>query len=187
MFSHSALSKIVVAALVVGCAAFTAPASALEKPHSSYQNLGGNCHAVSPADEIFNMKRSELGYRNTQLDNQAPTQNAVVVCNLLANGWAVYNNGFIRSVQLYARNLQTDNPSTLTCTITAGYATSSTIYTSTKSTTLTTDGKLATIFWRHVADNGGSYFPAPASIACSVPAGAELNDAELTFMVDVGS
>ncbi len=187
MFSYSALSKIVVAALAVGCAAYATPAAALEKSQSNYQNLGGNCHAVSPADEIFNMKRSELGYRNIQANNQAPDQNAVVVCNLTANGYAVYKNGFVKTIQLYARNLLTTTDSTLSCTVTASYATASNVYTNTKSVLLTTDGKQKTIFWRNTTDNGGDYFPAPVSVACSVPAGAELNDSELTFTVDVGA
>ncbi len=194
------------ATLVLGLVAslVAAPATAVTKTHGTYQNMGGNCHAANGWEEA-KMARTALGYRNIlggpssvapnrkQGRNAKTTKNgvgfsswnAIVVCNFAGDPYAIYNNGFVRAVQLFARNT-TDTDTQMACTISAGYATSSLIFTSTKTVTLTNNGQQNSIIWR-TSDNGGHYLPLPANIVCSVPPGVELNDGAVAYDIDVGN
>ena len=198
--STRAKSALALAVLGLSVSLMAAPAAALTKRNSTYQNMGGNCHTADPIDEISGgqgagwfssgsgMLRAPLGYRNINDNNANFNDNITVICNFAANGYAAFtSNGLIRSVQLYARNTFTNRDVTLSCTITAGYATSSSNFSHTKSVLLTKNGVQGNIRWRNIEDNGGNYFPAPANVVCSVPAGVELNDAEITYENDVGS
>ena len=195
--STSAKSALALAVLGLSVSLFAAPAAAVTQRSSNYQNMGGNCHAADPVDEISGgqgpgwfgsgsgMLRAPLGYRNANDNNNDSNDNIIVICNFAANGYAQASGGLVRSVQLYARNTFTNRDVTLSCSITAGYATSSSNYTNTKSVLLTKNGAQGNIRWRET-DNGGNFLPAPANVVCTVPAGVELNDAEITYENNIG-
>lgn len=197
--STRAKSALALAVLGLSVSLFAAPVGAVNKKGSSYQNMGANCHAADPADDISGgqgnwfggagMVRHALGYRNANDNNADRNDDITVVCNFAINGWAsIVNNGLVRSVQIYARNKFTNRDAVLSCFLTAGYAGSSSNFTDTvaRTVTLLKNGNTGTIVW-NASNNGGNYLPAPASVVCAVPAGVELNDAEITYEYDVGA
>jgi len=210
---HTSISKstLILSLAFTAAAMYAAPAAAATKSRSNYQNAGGNCHAANGLHDIERMKRNPLGYRNAPTagsgddededddirskgdsasnTSNTTTGNVQVICNFAADVFSIGNPNsghIIKVVQLFARNTLTDSDKGMACTITAGYATSSTNYSNTKSMTLPKSGVQQRLSWSS-ADNGGRYLPGPASVVCSVPVGVELNDAIIVFDVDVGS
>lgn len=188
MKSYISLKPVLLAVAVTTVVLFSSTAAAANKSRSNYQNAGGNCHASSVWDD-FSLERNPLGYRNMSTSNNNSNANVVVTCNFATDVFSVGNPNSaytIKAVQLFARNTLTNRDVNMSCSITAGYATSSGNFTNTKSISLLKTGVQKSVMWSS-ADNGGKYLPGPASVVCSVPAGVELNDAIVVFDVDVGN
>lgn len=180
-------SAIPAMVLGVGMLASTT-ASAADRPRTNYQNMGANCHAANAYDDYVLMQRNALGYRNTSNSNHSGN-NAIIVCNFMADILAVGNpvntNHTVEAVVLYARAWR-NRTVNVSCTATAGYATSPDNITITKSIPVTGDGVQRYVEFSS-ADNGGKFLLSPVNVVCSVPGGVELNDAAVFYYDNVGS
>ena len=169
-------------ALGFGCSIYAAPASAQTFLRSFHQGAAGACHASAAISRSYNdelgMSRSETGYLNTNSNNLARYQDITVVCNPIADLYAVNTPDDVKNVvpevQLFARNTKSNIDVTLTCVLYGGFVNSATTIQRQRSVVLPANGTQRSIVWNE--ENYESYYPTPLSIVCDVPAGIELND-----------
>ena len=176
------------AMLAAACALAAAPATAVNKYRSFYQNTGSNCRGATVNDDI-RMQRFPQSLRNVHA-----SQSATVICNLTSDRNSVRLpsvsggpiQGNLAYVAVWAKDSATSGPTkTMSCTLRDGYVDEpgSADYPQTKSNLAR--GTAQTPFqWTPPT---GTRYLAPVNVICLVPPGVELNDWQVVYEVDVGA
>jgi|APMI01.1.fsa_nt_gi hypothetical protein len=183
--SHSFNRQSCTLGLLLVCT-FSASPSQAQSLRDFHQNSAGNCHAANSVAETY-MDRAESGYLNTNTNNRRRSQDVLVICNPVTDSISLPQPSnkpkqTVAELQFFAHNTLTTRDATLTCTLTAGYLDSPDIIIETQSAVLPTNGDLRTLLWN---DHGNytNFYPAPLSVVCNVPAGVELTDNVVLYLL----